>query len=994
MILLFIAYKLHKFYCKSEDLTSVDVHHDEIHGRTEDDVYTNIVDIDSPDDDLFSRSDTNTEGNIFVPKSVLRAEYGLLYEDVGLLYQGLQRNYLVVGVPLPNLKGITDIEPHFGLNCKFPGLDRTPLVHDKLCKIFKMRYFFASMRLSRMRRLIARKLREDLPAILPNKRFLQFTEQKRANNKESGRHPRDVKRFKRLALATIFSGISAIGGLVYEGINTLINYKKTKSMAKGMEVLFKQTELNNQQILAIRSDFIHVTKAIQKDFQDVKNSLNSNTQRIGNLEGDFHDFTKDIYKHLKSAHKFINDNSAAILLSARLSSIYHRELASRIQLYQHYLTVIDSFIAGIASLSTGRLSYDVITPQTLQNLLLRVIEHVQRTNPTWEPAFDHLYQYYGQPLVTFTNTHEMLIIQIPIFFKNTHYAPMPLYRLHTVPVPLDEDTMLEKESKYTLLNFGMSYAAIDENAHITLSKHSLDRCTHIAATYYCETLHYRGHTSEHSCASAIFYFADSKEILAKCDFVYFHQHDPRPQILDSQEYLLLSNVPKPWHLLCDKDLKRPLPFEGANYAIIKREDLCYCGISAGDFFLHEVMAQCDKTEIGIQMYFVRNKAVFDFQKVLGKDTKVDASKLLVDVPHYTCTDMQLYVPKSDNYMLQDTADEPLHMSTALQAMETNKEFYLNQQAYDDNKPLFFKTMRKLAFFRIAHILWFLMFVLLIAVGICLYIRRKKVLAYITGLSAVQSSPLGPMLKNVSAFQYQAVTMTSDIARATPPTFLEALGHAFLFYTWVLALSCVLAFLLYLILRFVYYCIQRYNLCQTLWPWFMMKGRTGNAYATDILLEITDVTKHMTILAKFMTIKAFPHAITFRGSLTMEDVEIIKSRCCYHTLRVNWSGLTLFHGQDHLTIPPIGFIYVFQPNILNDLYAPGPFRMKLWLRYLGVLVPIENYDRVYTTIDSLYEELVSGRPTGLAETVPVETPVRAQHATLCTAAEPKIRTEIV
>ena len=38
----------------------------------------------------------------------LRLEYGLLYEHIGQLYQGLQWYYLVIGIPLPTEKDIPD----------------------------------------------------------------------------------------------------------------------------------------------------------------------------------------------------------------------------------------------------------------------------------------------------------------------------------------------------------------------------------------------------------------------------------------------------------------------------------------------------------------------------------------------------------------------------------------------------------------------------------------------------------------------------------------------------------------------------------------------------------------------------------------------------------------------------------------------------------------------------------------------------------------------
>ena len=41
-------------------------------------------------------TDFKTKPNIFTPKSILRPEYGLLYEHIGQLYQGLQWYYLVI----------------------------------------------------------------------------------------------------------------------------------------------------------------------------------------------------------------------------------------------------------------------------------------------------------------------------------------------------------------------------------------------------------------------------------------------------------------------------------------------------------------------------------------------------------------------------------------------------------------------------------------------------------------------------------------------------------------------------------------------------------------------------------------------------------------------------------------------------------------------------------------------------------------------------------
>ena len=57
--------------------------------------------------------------NIFTPKSILRPDYGLLYEHIRQLYQGLQRYYLVIGIPLLTEKDIPDAYTDLSLNCDY-----------------------------------------------------------------------------------------------------------------------------------------------------------------------------------------------------------------------------------------------------------------------------------------------------------------------------------------------------------------------------------------------------------------------------------------------------------------------------------------------------------------------------------------------------------------------------------------------------------------------------------------------------------------------------------------------------------------------------------------------------------------------------------------------------------------------------------------------------------------------------------------------------------
>ena len=73
-------------------------------------------------------------------------------------------------------------------------------------------------------------------------------------------------------------------------------------------------------------------------------------------------------------------------------------------------------------------------------LLRKVVCDVTTKHSQFLPLYTELYHYYETHSVSFTNTDEHLIIQIPIFFINKKQSPMDLYKLRTVHVPLDKDT--------------------------------------------------------------------------------------------------------------------------------------------------------------------------------------------------------------------------------------------------------------------------------------------------------------------------------------------------------------------------------------------------------------------------------------------------------------------------------------------------------------------------------------------------------------------------
>ena len=87
---------------------------------------------------------------------------------------------------------------------------------------------------------------------------------------------------------------------------------------------------------------------------------------------------------------------------------------------------IEHFVQGLDMLSTGRLSQTLIHSRRLLTLLRKVVCDVTIKNTHIVPLYTELYHYYETHSVSFTNTEDFLIIQIPIFFINNKQSPMEL----------------------------------------------------------------------------------------------------------------------------------------------------------------------------------------------------------------------------------------------------------------------------------------------------------------------------------------------------------------------------------------------------------------------------------------------------------------------------------------------------------------------------------------------------------------------------------------
>ena len=92
------------------------------------------------------------------------------------------------------------------------------------------------------------------------------------------------------------------------------------------------------------------------------------------------------------------------------------------QAVTNYRLMVKGFLDGLDELSTGRLCYEVLDPITLDKYLRAISHDLDKSHSEYKLAFTHMYQYYAEPLITFTNSPDYLLVQIPIFwYTNTNY---------------------------------------------------------------------------------------------------------------------------------------------------------------------------------------------------------------------------------------------------------------------------------------------------------------------------------------------------------------------------------------------------------------------------------------------------------------------------------------------------------------------------------------------------------------------------------------------
>ena len=135
------------------------------------------------------------------------------------------------------------------------------------------------------------------------------------------------------------------------------------------------------------------------------------------------------------------------------------------------------------------------------------------------------------------------------------------------------------------------YIALTETNYIPLMQTQISLCAKIGYMYYCEYAHLLKKCTEHTCMSAIYYDQRSQIKADKCKTKVTFDTLPESKILDAGDILILSNLQKPWAIVC-KVANRIFELEYSTYCALNRLELCECSLTAGNYLLSQTASNC------------------------------------------------------------------------------------------------------------------------------------------------------------------------------------------------------------------------------------------------------------------------------------------------------------------------------------------------------------------------------------------------------------------
>ena len=336
----------------------------------------------------------------------------------------------------------------------------------------------------------------------------------------------------------VIQGVAAIGGMMIKGINALVDAKRASSFNNAIKLVNENVQITHDRLITLENRTAMMAKAIIPVLKDFKQQINNTNDR---LIRQYQMMTRahERYNRLfRQTHKTFQIHHLALLMFKDYITILVGTLQRIHRQYIRYKSALDDTLIGIENLNSGYLMHRILDPKILAKYLEPVEYNLEEMALEFELVFTSIYQYYGNSLISFTNTIDDLLLQLPILIKLKVQVPMSLCSIETAPIPLDTETYIGEKREYTQIIPENELIALTENNYIPLTQAQISLCAKIGYMYYCEYAHLLKKCMEHTCMSAIYYDQGSDVKVEQCKTIVIFDTIPESKILDAGDLLI------------------------------------------------------------------------------------------------------------------------------------------------------------------------------------------------------------------------------------------------------------------------------------------------------------------------------------------------------------------------------------------------------------------------------------------------------------------------
>ena len=375
--------------------------------------------------------------------------------------------------------------------------------------------------------------------------------------------------------------------------------------------------------------------------------------------------------------------------------------------------------------------------------------------------------------------------------------------------------------------------------------------------------------------SAIYYDKSSEIKADKCKMIVIFDPLLESKILDAGDILILSNLQKPWTIVC-KDVNRTFDLKYSTYHTLNRPKSCECSLTAGNYLLSQATSNSggmpEVKDGFFTTYYAFNKIILDvliekFNVQVDEDTITHSTLLHSDIPGYDLPAIDFVSPSEEaqesHILKEQDAMIYTHLEKVLVHMidEENAKIFKSYNDYVWNKRKFLQYLKYTESWQSTSVIClyaaFLCNILLIVAFIAFFLKyRKTMQAMLAAFITMNTSGIPPSKANPISGMFPPLFM---INLPEEDQIIEDLEDIEGMQTTIQAVSFTVCVIVAIIILYEIFKRCRYmdSIVKYCFPFFPILQILRGTHRTDLFVEVTNLTKGNTIWAHYTSTGYYP-----------------------------------------------------------------------------------------------------------------------------------------